>query len=146
VATGCQPVVPQFAFARELVAHVATGCQPVVPQLAFARELVGRAIASGVATGRARVVFDPLQSNLEQGDILVCPSTDPGWTPLFLTAGGLVIERGGVLSHGAIVARDFGIPAVACPHATRALRDGDRIRVDGNTGRVHVLSRENGHV
>jgi pyruvate,water dikinase len=135
------------AFARELVAHVATGCQPVVPQhVAFARELVGRAIASGVATGRARVVFDPLQSNLEQGDILVCPSTDPGWTPLFLTAGGLVIERGGVLSHGAIVARDFGIPAVACPHATRALRDGDRIRVDGNTGRVHVLSRENGHV
>ena len=114
--------------------------------VAFARELVGRAIASGLATGRARVVFDPLQSKLEQGDILVCPSTDPGWTPLFLSAGGLVIERGGVLSHGAIVARDFGIPAVACPHATRALRDGDRIRVDGNTGRVHVLSRENGHV
>jgi pyruvate,water dikinase len=109
-------------------------------------ELAGTAIASGVATGRARIVFDPLQAgNIEAGDILVCPTTDPGWTPLFVSVAALVIERGGVLSHGAIVARDFGIPAVACPQATRLLREGDRIRVDGNHGRVQVLSRENGH-
>jgi pyruvate,water dikinase len=102
--------------------------------------LTATPVASGVATGVARVVFEARQAaDLESGYILVCPSTDPGWTPLFLDARGLVVERGGVLSHGAIVARDFGIPAVVCPDATRRLRSGDRVRLDGNAGRIEVL-------
>jgi len=110
--------------------------------LEAADEFCGTAMASGVATGIARIVFDPQQAGeLGTEYVLVCPSTDPGWTPLFLNARGLVVERGGVLSHGAIVARDFGIPAVACPDATRRIASGDRIRVDGNHGHVHVLQR-----
>jgi rifampicin phosphotransferase len=104
-------------------------------------ELAGTAMAPGVASGPARIVFDPNDAGeLGAGYILVCPSTDPGWTPLFLGARGLIVERGGVLSHGAIVARDFGIPAVACPSATRLVMAGAIVRVDGNTGRV-VLTR-----
>jgi pyruvate,water dikinase len=101
------------------------------------QRLPARPIASGVATGIARVVFDPGQPrDLGNGYILVCPSTDPGWTPLFLQAKGLVVERGGVLSHGAIVARDFGIPAVVYEHATRHIRDGTRIAIDGHRGEI----------
>jgi rifampicin phosphotransferase len=100
-------------------------------------ELTGTSMAPGVASGPARIIFDPHEAGeLGTGYILVCPSTDPGWTPLFLGARGLVVERGGVLSHGAIVARDFGIPAVACANATRLVRPGAIIRVDGNAGRV----------
>jgi len=110
------------------------------PPIAAASELVGAAMAPGVATGIARVVADPQSAgDLGTDYILVCASTDPGWTPLFLNARGLVVERGGVLSHGAIVARDFGIPAVACPHATQQISDGALIRVDGNQGRVSVV-------
>jgi pyruvate,water dikinase len=73
--------------------------------------------------------------------ILVCPSTDPAWVPLFVNARGLVMETGGVLSHGAIVAREFGLPAVAgLPDIHRRLRTGQRIRVDGATGKVSILS------
>jgi pyruvate,water dikinase len=108
-----------------------------------AAELAGTAMAPGVATGVARIVHDPQQAgDLGIGYVLVCASTDPGWTPLFLNARGLVVERGGVLSHGAIVARDFGIPAVACPDATRRIRDGATIRVDGNGGRVIVVDEK----
>lgn len=104
-------------------------------------ELHGTAMAAGVGTGTARIVFDPRDAVALRTDyILVCPSTDPGWTPLFMHARGLVVERGGLLSHGAIVARDFGIPAVACPQATRLLRPGDTIRVDGNRGVVSVVA------
>jgi pyruvate,water dikinase len=105
-----------------------------------AGELCGDAIASGVATGTARVIFDPQQAAGVCTDyILVCPSTDPGWTALFVHARGLVVEQGGMLSHGAIVARDFGIPAVVCPGATRSIPDGKTIRVDGNTGRITLI-------
>jgi rifampicin phosphotransferase len=101
------------------------------------QELRGTAMAPGVASGPARIILDPQQAGeLGTGYILVCPSTDPGWTPLFLGARGLIVERGGVLSHGAIVARDFGIPAVACPNATRLVKAGAIVRVDGNAGRV----------
>jgi phosphoenolpyruvate synthase/pyruvate phosphate dikinase len=100
----------------------------------------GTAMAPGVATGPVRIVFDPEQAaDLGMEYVLVCPSTDPGWTPLFLGARGLIVERGGVLSHGAIVARDFGIPAVACSNATRLLKPGALVRVDGNTGRVVLV-------
>ncbi len=108
--------------------------------LEAASQLTGSAVASGVATGTARVVFQPSEAgDLGSDYVLVCPSTDPGWTPLFLNARGLIVERGGVLSHGAIVARDFGIPAVVCPDATRRIQSGDQVRVDGNNGRVHIL-------
>ena len=103
-------------------------------------ELKGTAVASGVGTGPARIVFDPGKAgDLGAGYVLVCPSTDPGWTPLFMHANGLVVERGGVLSHGAIVARDFGIPAVVCPQATRLIEEGATVRIDGNTGRIITL-------
>ncbi len=105
-------------------------------------ELTGTAVASGVGTGTARIVFDPSTADeLGEDYVLVCPSTDPGWTPLFLHAAGLIVERGGMLSHGAIVARDFGIPAVVCSDATRRLNDGDTVRVDGNTGRISIINR-----
>lgn len=105
-----------------------------------ATELTGDGVASGISTGPARIVFDPREAlDIGTGYILVCPSTDPGWTSLFVNARGLVVERGGILSHGAIVARDFGIPAVVCPHATSRINDGDRIRVDGNKGHITVV-------
>jgi len=113
---------------------------PRVPDTAA--ELAGTGVAPGSASGRACVALRPdLTGELPAEYILVCPSTDPGWTPLFLSARGLVMERGGVLSHGAIIARDFGIPAVICPGATRAIVSGDRIRVDGSRGSVHILEK-----
>lgn len=118
----------------------------IAPPVQAASELGGAAMAPGVATGIARVVADPQSAGHLGADyILVCASTDPGWTPLFLNARGLVVERGGVLSHGAIVARDFGIPAVACPQATKQLKDGDLVRVDGNQGRVFLVERRAGN-
>jgi pyruvate,water dikinase len=77
---------------------------------------------------------------VEPGEILVAPSTDPGWTPLFLTAGGLVMEMGGANSHGAVVAREYGIPAVVgVPNATARITTGQRIAVDGSAGTVTLL-------
>jgi pyruvate,water dikinase len=103
-------------------------------------------VASGVVTGMAQVIHAADQAgDLGGRAILVCPAADPGWTPLFLAASGLVVERGGILSHGAMVARDLGLPAVVCADATRRLQTGDRIRVDGNQGRIEVLGREAGN-
>lgn len=115
----------------------------LAPEREAVSELEGDAVASGLATGTARIVSDPRNPG-ELGDayVLVCPSTDPGWTPLFLNARGLVVERGGTLSHGAIVARDFGIPAVVCPGATARIPSGATICVDGNRGRVTILEKE----
>ena len=102
-----------------------------------AKELPGEPIAAGVATGLARIIFDPQNvGDLTTDYVLVCPSTDPGWTALFVHARALIVERGGVLSHGAIVARDFGIPALVCPDATRRIPDRTMIRVDGNRGLI----------
>jgi rifampicin phosphotransferase len=85
----------------------------------------------------ARVVLDPLGARLDPGEILVAPSTDPGWTPLFLTAGGLVMEMGGANSHGAVVAREYGIPAVVgVAGATDRITSGDHIGIDGAAGVV----------
>jgi pyruvate,water dikinase len=116
------------------------------PEAADGAELAGTAVAAGAATGVARIVLRPDEAgDLGTDYVLVCPSTDPGWTPLFLGARGLIVERGGVLSHGAIVARDFGIPAVVCPGATRILDEGERITLDGNRGRIIRLEREARH-
>ena len=102
--------------------------------------LEGDGVAAGVATGTARIVFDPREAGeLGVEYVLVCPSTDPGWASLFADARALIVERGGALSHGAIVARDFGIPAVVCPQATSRIPEGAVIRVDGNRGIIAIL-------
>ncbi len=99
--------------------------------------LRGTPASGGVVAGRARVILEPSGASLQPGEILVAPSTDPGWTPLFLTAGGLVMEMGGAMSHGAVVAREYGIPAVVgVPDATERIATGQRITVDGSTGTI----------
>ncbi len=101
--------------------------------------LRGTPASPGSITGRARVILDPTGAHLEPGEILVAPSTDPGWTPLFLTAGGLVMEMGGSISHGAVVAREYGIPAVVgVPGATERITTGQQITVDGAAGTVTI--------
>jgi phosphohistidine swiveling domain-containing protein len=103
--------------------------------------LTGTPASPGIVTAPARVILDPAGGRLEPGEILVAPSTDPGWTPLFLTAGGLVMETGGSMSHGVIVAREYGIPAVVgLPGATERIPTGSRITVDGSAGTVVILS------
>ena len=107
-----------------------------------AGDLVGLAVSPGVTEGRARVVLDPTDVTLIEGEILVTPVTDVAWTPLFLRAGGLVVDVGGPLSHGSIVAREYGIPAVtAVTGATGQIRSGDLVRVDGDRGVVSIVSR-----
>jgi pyruvate,water dikinase len=83
------------------------------------------------------VILSPVGARLEPGEVLVAPSTDPGWTPLFLTAGALVMEMGGMMSHGAVVAREYGIPAVVgVPDATARIGTGEHVTVDGSAGTV----------
>lgn len=102
--------------------------------------LTGSPVSAGTVEGVARVVFDPHQTQLQPGEILVCPGTDPAWTPLFLTAGGLVMETGGMMTHGSVVAREYGIPAVVgVSQATTRLQTGQRIRVDGSSGIITIL-------
>ena len=105
--------------------------------------LTGSPVSPGVVEGVVHVVFDPRTAQLAPGEILVCPGTDPAWTPLFLSAGGLVMEVGGLMTHGSVVAREYGIPAVVGVHeATQRLKTGQRVRVDGSAGRVEpALSR-----
>ena len=104
---------------------------------AAAGALSGSPASAGTVTAPARVILDPVGAHLEPGEILVAPSTDPGWTPLFLTAGGLVMEMGGPNSHGAVVAREYGIPAVVgVADATSLLRTGQEVTVDGGAGTV----------
>jgi len=103
-------------------------------------DLMGSPVSPGVVEGRVRVVMSPATAGLQQGEILVCPGTDPAWTPLFLTAGGLVTEVGGLMTHGAVVAREYGLPAVVGVHAaTERLVTGQLIRLDGSSGRIMML-------
>lgn len=103
----------------------------------------GSPASPGKVTGLARVVLDPVGAHLEPGEILVAPSTDPGWTPLFLTAGGLVMEMGGSNSHGAVVAREYGIPAVVgVPEATNLIETGQLVTVDGAAGVVSLATAQ----
>jgi len=103
--------------------------------------LRGSPVSAGVVEGMARVVLDPRHAILTNGEILVAPGTDPGWTPLFLSAAGLVMEVGGLMTHGSVVAREYGIPAVVgVPDATKTIRTGQRIRVNGDLGYVELLS------
>ena len=119
------------------------GTEPTVEAgTAAADGLRGTPASGGVVIGKANVILDPTGARLEPGEILVAPATDPGWTPLFLTAGGLVMEMGGAMSHGAVVAREYGIPAVVgVPDATERIATGQRITVDGSAG-VITLDQE----
>ena len=102
--------------------------------------LVGLAVSAGIIEGRARVILGPAEADLEAGDILVTAYTDPSWTPLFVAIKGLVTEVGGLMTHGAVIAREYGLPAVVgVEHATRLIRDGQRIRVHGTDGYVEIL-------
>ena len=108
-----------------------------MPALEDHERLHGDAISSGFASGPVRIVHSPLDATeLGRGYVLVCPSTDPQWTPLFLNASALVLECGGSLSHGAIVARELNLPAVVLPDATRLLHEDEQIFVDGDSGAV----------
>lgn len=102
--------------------------------------LAGLAVSTGSVEGRARVILDLADAELEEGDILVTRFTDPSWSPLFLGVAGLVTEVGGLMTHGAVIAREYGLPAVVgVDQATRLIRDGQRIRVHGTDGYVEIL-------
>jgi pyruvate,water dikinase len=102
--------------------------------------LVGLPVSAGTVEGRARVILDMAKADLETGDILVTAYTDPSWTPLFVAIKGLVTEVGGLMTHGAVIAREYGVPAVVgVEQATRLIRDGQRIRVHGTDGYVEIL-------
>jgi phosphoenolpyruvate synthase/pyruvate phosphate dikinase len=111
---------------------------PVIAEVSSGDILTGIAASPGQATGRARVVLTPAAAaTLQPGDILVTRATDPGWTPVFSLIGGAVLEIGGALSHGAIVAREYGLPAVVnVAQATQRIQDGQLIQVDGTRGQV----------
>jgi pyruvate,water dikinase len=103
--------------------------------------LIGLPVSRGTIEGRARVMLDMADAELEPGDILVTTSTDPSWSPLFVAIAGLVTEVGGLMTHGAVIAREYGLPAVVgVEHATRLIRDGQRIRVHGTDGYVQIVS------
>jgi phosphoenolpyruvate synthase/pyruvate phosphate dikinase len=102
--------------------------------------LAGSAVSAGVVEGRARVILSLADAKMNKGDLLVAPYTDPGWTPLFPLAAGLVTEVGGLMTHGAVVAREYGIPAVVgVDGATVKIKDGQLIRIDGTRGYIEIL-------
>lgn len=116
-----------------------------VPEMDYQKELpagalAGLGVSSGVAEGRARVVRSIEEAVMEKGDILVTSFTDPSWTPVFVSIAGLVTEVGGMMTHGAVITREYGLPAVVgVINATQRIRDGDRIRVNGDEGYVEIL-------
>ncbi len=146
-----QVPIRRLEFARHMRANpplvLRSDGKPVMkPAPASGEVLRGTPVSWGTARGPARILMDPGDGALlHKGEILVAPFTDPGWTPLFLTAGALVMEIGGVMSHGAVVAREYGIPAVVgVRDATRLLRDGEMLEVNGATGEVRRVGPESG--
>ncbi|HVI44108.1 MAG TPA: phosphoenolpyruvate synthase [Chitinophaga sp.] len=102
--------------------------------------IVGLPVSSGVIEGRARVILNMADADLAEGDILVTAFTDPSWTPLFVSIKGLITEVGGLMTHGAVIAREYGLPAVVgMENATRLIKDGQRIRLNGTDGYVEIL-------
>jgi rifampicin phosphotransferase len=139
----------------EFKRHVSMNAPPVLtsegeaPTAPVEREdvpdgtLVGTGVSSGIVEGTARVIHDPSEETIEKDEILIAPSSDPGWTPLFLNAAGMVVEVGGRMSHGALVAREYGLPAVvSVPEATRRIKTGQRVRIDGTQGTVEILEND----
>lgn len=102
--------------------------------------IIGLPVSTGVIEGRARVILNMEEADLEDGDILVTAFTDPGWTSLFVSIKGLVTEVGGLMTHGAVIAREYGLPAVVgVENATKLIKDGQRIRVNGTEGYIEIL-------
>jgi pyruvate,water dikinase len=102
--------------------------------------LVGLAVSAGTVEGRARIILDMAEADVDPGDILVTAFTDPSWSPLFVSVAALVTEVGGQMTHGAVIAREYGLPAVVgVEHATQTIQDGQRIRVNGTNGYVEIL-------
>jgi pyruvate,water dikinase len=102
--------------------------------------IIGLPVSSGVTEGRARVILNMEDADLGDGDILVTTFTDPSWTPLFISIKGLITEVGGLMTHGAVIAREYGLPAVVgVENATKLIKDGQRIRIHGTDGYVEIL-------
>ena len=141
-------VAERGAFARELKSHVrhfplfidSRGRILRVPPTYEDGALVGTALSPGVARGRVRVLDDPFEKTVQPGDILVAVTTDPGWTPLFITAAGVILEIGGELQHGALVAREYGKPCVTgIQDVTARFEDGQVVEVDGDAGVIRFV-------
>lgn len=127
------PQLPTIIDSRGLI------IRPPVPK-ASDGEVIGTPISAGTVRGRIKVLRTPDEKPLEKGEILVARATDPGWTPLFINAGGVILEVGGVLQHGALVAREYGLPCVAgIANATNLWADGTEVEVDGSAGSVKIL-------
>lgn len=124
-------------YVRDISRGLAQEAQEILQNLPDTRS---RLLAAGKASGTARLINHPGEGNrLQPGDVLVAPSADPGWTPLFLKAGAVVMETGGFLSHGAIVAREYGVPAVVnVPGVMRVIQDGRKVVVDGDEGKIFL--------
>ena len=106
-------------------------------------EYRGSPVSPGVYEGKVRIVDDPINSKLQSGEILVCTATDPAWTSLFPIVGALVLEMGGMLQHGAIVSREYGLPAVVgVANAKQIFHNGQRIQVNGSNGMIRILPDE----
>ncbi len=134
---------PPSFFLRKRSTYFTDRPGPQSHRLKSSSSLKGVAVSGGKVRATAKIITDPVNDNrLLPGDILVAHATDPGWTPLFQIAGGLILEKGGMLSHGAIVAREFGIPAVAgIENATSIIKDGQRLFMDGDSGEVKIINR-----
>jgi pyruvate,water dikinase len=134
--TSYQALTPPRVLTSEGEAVTGTYSRDDLP----AGALIGLPVSSGTIEGRARVILDMAEAELEAGDILVTAYTDPSWSPLFVAIKGLVTEVGGLMTHGAVIAREYGLPAVVgVEHATRLIQDGQRIRVHGTDGYVEIL-------
>jgi pyruvate,water dikinase len=133
-------LIPRVLLSDGMAFYEGVSAPPGAAEGESANILVGSPVSPGVVEGVAHVVFDPHAAQLAPGEILVCPGTDPAWTPLFLAAGGLIMEVGGLMTHGAVVAREYGIPAVVgVSHATTRVQTGERLQVDGASGKIVKL-------
>jgi rifampicin phosphotransferase len=115
----------------------------LAPEAAASQSTVeGEGVSAGVVTGTARVVLDPSSTDVEPDEVLVAPTTDPGWSAIMFVSKALIVDIGGELSHAAVVARELGIPCVVnTRNGTKAIQTGDRVRVDGGAGTIEILER-----